>query len=134
MTRFWITIEQGVEFVIKCVEIMKGGEIFVPKIPSMKIIDLADAIAPKAKKKVIGIRPGEKIHEILLTADEARHTREFDNFFVIEPEYIYWLSEPRVKTKKQGKTLPEGFSYTSDKNTQWLTKEELKKIIKKLSK
>lgn len=131
MTRFWITLEQGVEFVIKCVEIMKGGEIFVPKIPSMKIIDLADAIAPEAEKRIIGIRPGEKIHEILLTPDESRHTREFDSFFVIEPEYIYWLSEPRtIGTKKQGKKLPEGFSYTSDKNTQWLTKEELKKIIK----
>lgn len=125
MTRFWITLEQGAEFVIKCLELMHGGEIFVPKIPSMKIIDLAKAVAPECKIKFIGIRPGEKIHECLLTEDESRHTLEFEDFFVIEPEHPWWSREKW----QGGKRLPEGFRYTSDKNTQWLTKQELKKLI-----
>ncbi|GAG26282.1 unnamed protein product, partial [marine sediment metagenome] len=84
MTRFWITIDKGVNFVIKCIETMKGGEIFVPKIPSMKISDLAEVIAPGLKKKIIGIRPGEKLHEALLTKEEAKHTKEFDKYFIVE--------------------------------------------------
>jgi UDP-N-acetylglucosamine 4,6-dehydratase/5-epimerase len=127
MTRFWIKLEEGVKFVINCIEHMKGGEIFIPKIPSMKITDLADAIAPDAKKEIIGIRPGEKLHEILLTEDEARHSREFDYGYVIEPEHPFW----NVNNIK-GKNLPEGFKYTSDTNTKWLTKNELIKIIKEL--
>ncbi len=126
MTRFWITLDQGVKFVINCINKMNGGEIFVPKISSMKLIDLADAIAPKAKKTVVGIRPGEKIHEILLTEDEARHSKEFDNYFMIEPEHPFWDK----KQLKVGKKLPEGFKYTSDNNQQWLNKGELMKIIK----
>jgi len=126
MTRFWITLEQGVNFVIKCTEKMKGGEIFVPKIPSMKVTDLAEAIAPDNKKKVIGIRPGEKLHEILLTVDEARHSREFDDSFVIEPEHPFW----NPKNFKEGKPLPEGFHYTSDNNNDWLSEKQLKKILK----
>ena len=128
MTRFWITLEQGVRFVIDCINRMKGGEIFVPKIPTMKIIGLADAIAPKAEKKIIGIRPGEKIHELLLTEDEAKHSREFDTYFIIEPEHSFW-SKKKLKT---GKKLPEGFEYTSENNDKWLTKENLRKIIKEL--
>ena len=126
MTRYWLSIEQGVRFVINSIEKMLGGEIFVPKIPSMKITDLGAAIAPKAKSKIIGIRPGEKIHEILLTEDEARHSKEFDSFFVIEPEHPFWDE----KHLKGGKTLPLGFSYSSDNNKEWLNKKEIMKFIK----
>ena len=125
MTRFWITLEQGVRFVMDCIARMKGGETFVPKIPSMKVIDLANVIAPDATKKVIGIRSGEKLHEILLTEDEARHTREFDNYFVIEPEHPFWDKN----NFNDEKSLPEGFRYTSDNNDKWLTEDELGKIV-----
>jgi len=125
MTRFWITLDQGVRFVIDCIERMKGGEIFVPKIPSMRIVDLAQVIAPEAEREVIGIRPGEKIHECLITEEEARHTREFDSYFVIEPEHSFWSKD----NLNGGRSLSEGFKYTSDTNTWWLTKEQLKQII-----
>jgi UDP-N-acetylglucosamine 4,6-dehydratase len=128
MTRFWITLEQGVRFVINCIEKMHGGEIFVPKIPSMRIMDLAKAIAPECEIEFIGIRPGEKIHECLLTEDEARHSIEFEDFFVIEPEHPWWNAE----RWSGGKRLPEGFRYTSDTNTQWLSIEELKKMVENL--
>jgi len=128
MTRFWITLEQGIRFVIGCIEKMKGGEIFIPKIPSMKIIDLADTVAFGMKKKIIGIRPGEKLHEALLAREEAKHTKEFDKYFVIEPEYPFW----RQDNFKEGKPLPEGFQYTSDTNNWWLTKEDLKNMLKDL--
>jgi len=124
MTRFWITLEQGVHFVIRCIETMHGGEVFVPKIPSMKITDLARALAPDCEIKTIGIRPGEKIHEVLLTEDEARHSLEFDDFFVIEPQHPWW----KVENWKEGKSLPDGFRYSSDKNGQWLTIEQLQKM------
>jgi UDP-N-acetylglucosamine 4,6-dehydratase len=125
MTRFWITLEQGVNFVINCIGKMKGGEVFVPKIPSMKITDLADAIAPEAEKKVIGIRPGEKINEILLTEDEARHAKEFDDYFIIEPEHSFWSKD----NSKDGKLLPDGFRYTSGDNDRWFSKDELRGLI-----
>lgn len=128
MTRFWIKLDEGARFVIDCINRMIGGEIFIPKIRSMKIMDLAEAIAPDTEKKVIGIRPGEKIHEILLTEDEAKHSREFDNYFVIEPEHPFW-SEGHLKG---GKKLPVEFRYTSDTNDRWLTQKELMKIIKEL--
>lgn len=126
MTRFWITLNQGVRFVIDCTGRMEGGEIFVPKIPSMKITDLTEAIAPEAKWKIIGMRPGEKLHEILLTEDEARHTKEFDGYFVIEPEHPFWDKE----SFNGGRVPSEGFRYTSDNNDKWLTKNELRDIIK----
>ena len=125
MTRFWITLEQGVRFVMDCIARMKGGETFVPKIPSMKVIDLAKVIAPDAEKKVIGIRSGEKLHEILLTEDEARHTMEFDNYFVIEPEHPFWEKD----NFRDVNSLPEGFRYTSDGNHKWLTEAEIEKIV-----
>jgi len=128
MTRFWITLEQGVNFVIDCIERMKGGEIFVPKIPSMKIMDLADTIAPEAEKRVIGIRPGEKINEVLLTEDEARHAKEFDDYFVIEPEHPFWSED----NFEDGKPLAEGFRYTSGDNDRWLSKDELRKTVEEL--
>jgi UDP-N-acetylglucosamine 4,6-dehydratase len=125
MTRFWIAIQKGVQFVNDCLERMKGGETFIPKIPSMKIIDLADAIAPGCEKRIIGIRAGEKLHEILLTDEEARHTTDHGSYFVIEPEHPF-----RKKNHfKEGTPLPEGFKYTSDTNDQWLTREELKKMV-----
>jgi FlaA1/EpsC-like NDP-sugar epimerase len=124
MTRFWITLEQGVRFVINSLEIMKGGEIFIPKIPSMNVTDLADVIAPGVKRRAIGIRAGEKLHEVLLTEDESRHSLEFDDYFIIEPEHAFWgkCEHPG------GKALSEGFRYTSEKNTRWLSKDELRRI------
>ena len=128
MTRFWITQKQAVRFIIDCIEKMKGGEIFIPKIPSMKIIDLAQAIAPKSKIKITGIRPGEKIDEVLLTGEEARHAKEFDKYFVVEPEYAFW----NKNNFKDGKSLSSDFTYSSGDNDQWLTKAELNKMLEEL--
>lgn len=125
MTRFWITLEQGARFVIDCIGRMQGGEVFIPRFPSMKVTDLAEVIAPEAEKRVIGIRPGEKINEILLTEEEARHARDFGNYFIIEPEHPFWSHD----NLEGGNSLPEGFRYTSDSNSQWLTKEQLKKMV-----
>jgi UDP-N-acetylglucosamine 4,6-dehydratase (inverting) len=125
MTRFWISLDQGVRFVMNSIERMKGGEIFIPKIPSMRLTDLANAIAPNVKKEYIGIRAGEKLHEVLLTEDEARHAKEYDYGFVIEPEHRFWNQNNVIG----GKALPEGFRYASDTNTVWLSTEDLKKII-----
>ncbi len=123
MTRFWITLEQGVRFVIGCIDRMKGGEVFVPKIPSMKIVDLANTMAPNAKQEVIGIRPGEKIHEILLTEEESTHSLEHNDCYSIEPESFV------SKHSEGGKLLNQGFRYTSDNNDQWLSGDELKQMI-----
>lgn len=128
MTRFWLTLEEGVRFVINSFEIMKGGEIFIPKIPVMKMTDLADVIAPGVRRKVIGIRAGEKLHEVLLTEDESRHSLEFDKYFIIEPEHAFWGK----KEHPGGKPLREGFRYTSenrDNTTHWLSKDELRRIV-----
>jgi len=125
MTRFWLTLKEGVQFVRNCFPIMTGGEIFVPKIPSMKVSDLARAMTPDAKIEIIGIRPGEKIHEILLTEDEARHTKEYSTYFVIEPELKFW----NTNNSDGGRALPEGFRYASDTNTVWLSIDDLKKMI-----
>jgi UDP-N-acetylglucosamine 4,6-dehydratase/5-epimerase len=124
MTRFWLTLDQGVHFVLNSLDIMYGGEIFVPKIPSMRITDLADAIAPEAKKEFTGIRPGEKLHEILITEDESRHAKEFSDYFIIEPEFTFWKQE----NLPEGKSLPEGFRYSSDNNNMWLTPKEILKM------
>lgn len=124
MTRFWLTLDQGVNFVLNSIERMQGGEIFVPKIPSMRMTDLAEAIAPEAKKEIVGIRPGEKLHEIMITEDEARHAKEFSDYFVIEPEFPFWDKEKHV----DGNSLPDGYRYSSDINDKWLTKEELKRM------
>lgn len=128
MTRFWITQKQAVRFIIDCIEKMKGGEVFIPKIPSMKVTDLIDVIAPSAKREAIGIRPGEKINEVLLIEEEARHSKEFDSYFVIEPEHSFWNKD----NLGGGKSLPEGFRYTSGDNDRWLTKDDLKKMLKDL--
>lgn len=128
MTRFWITLEGGVKFVIGCIEKMKGGEIFIPKISSMKIMDLAEVIAPSAKRKIIGIRPGEKVNEVLLTEEEALHSKEFDTFFVVEPEYPFWGKD----NFQDGKNIPAGFKYASDINVNWLTKEKIAEFLRNL--
>lgn len=125
MTRFWITLEQGVRFVIRCVEQMQGGEVFIPKIPSMRIMDLAAAVAPECEVEFMGIRPGEKLHEALISSDESRHTVELDDMFVILPVFPWWQSEDW----ELGSPLPDGFDYTSNNNTQWLTSESLRKMI-----
>lgn len=128
MTRFWITLEQGVDFVLRCLEIAEGGEIFIPKIPSMNIIDLAKAIAPDCRHEIIGIRPGEKLHEVMITEDDARHTLELDDFYVIEPEFNWWSGAQHKSNG--GKPVEEGFRYASDTNEKWLTVEELRELIK----
>ena len=124
MTRFWLTLDQGVNFVLNSIERMQGGEIFIPKIPSMRMMDLAEAIAPEAEKEIVGIRPGEKLHEIMITEDEARHAKEFSDYFIIEPEFAFWDKEKHV----DGNSLPDGYRYSSDINDKWLTKEELKRM------
>ena len=126
MTRFWLTLEQGVQFVIDSLDLMKGGEIFIPKIPSMNILDLAKAVAPECSIEIVGIRPGEKLHEAMITEDDARHTLEYENHFVIQPEFPWWSNEH----SNGGKSLEEGFTYVSNVNEQWLTIEELRELVK----
>lgn len=127
MTRFWITLEKGVELVLKSLDLMEGGEIFVPKIPSMKIVDLADVIAPGCKKQIVGIRPGEKLHEVLIPLDEMRRTMEFDGMYVICPEDSAW-GWRNTKLKK-GKLVRNDFEYASNTNKEWLTKNDLKRLL-----
>jgi len=129
MTRFWITLEQGVEFVLFCLEHMCGGELFVPKIPSMNIMDLARAMAPDCETRVVGIRPGEKIHELLISRDDARQTLEFDNFYIIQPQFRFWT---RRSSWHDGQNVPDDFEYNSGTNSWRLTLEEMKEIIKDL--
>lgn len=126
MTRFWLSLEQGVRFVIDCIEQMEGGEVFIPKIPSTKVTDLAKAIAPDAKLEIIGIRPGEKLHEVLISEDEARNTVELDSMYVVQPAEAIWFG---YSWQDKGKTLKEGFSYSSDNNTEWLDVDGIKKYI-----
>lgn len=124
MTRFWITLDQGVRFVINCIERMHGGEVFVPKIPSMNIMDLAHAIAPGCTVEDIGIRPGEKLHEALLGEDEARDTVELDDMYVVKPSHPWWNGD----AWPNGKPLADGYRYASDSNTEWLRVEQLKEF------
>jgi len=129
MTRFWITLDQGVKFVVRCIELMhgpkRGGQIFVPKIPSMKLRDLCEAVAPGCDVEHIGIRSGEKLHEALISEDEARYTVELEDMYVIQPVNPPWGKENWAGAKR----LPEGFRYASDTNTQWLSVEELRHLI-----
>jgi UDP-N-acetylglucosamine 4,6-dehydratase len=126
MTRFWITLEQGVQFVFNCLPIMQGGEIFVPKIPSMNIMDLAQAIGPECKHEFVGIRPGEKLHEVLVPEDDARRTLEFNDYFVIQPELSFWQEKERFPTAR---VCPPGFSYNSATNTTVLSVSALKDML-----
>ena len=126
MTRFWLTLEQGVRFVIRCIEQMQGGEVFVPKLPSTKIIDLAKTIAPDAEIEIIGIRPGEKLHEVLINKDEARSTVELEDMFVVQPTATLWFG---YEWKNKGRLLPDGFKYSSDKNPMQLTQKQIKEFV-----
>lgn len=129
MTRFWITLEQGIDLVLMALEKMHGGEIFVPKIPSMRIKDFICTIAEGCKVTVAGIRPGEKLHEVLITPEEARHTREYDKYFVILPEYHWWSGHGNYL---EGKELVNGFYYSSLNNTEWFDVEAIKKLLSSL--
>lgn len=127
MTRFWITLEYGAEFLIRCLGLMQGGEIFIPKIPSIRIVDLAKAIAPHCKHKIIGIRPGEKINEVLVPEDESRNTIEYNNMYIILPAFRYWDARDVYKGHKP---LDDGFKYSSDTNKDWLNVQEIRKVLK----
>jgi UDP-N-acetylglucosamine 4,6-dehydratase/5-epimerase len=127
MTRFWISLEQGVRFVIRCLDEMHGGEVFVPKIPSMTVADLARAMAPDAKINYIGIRPGEKLHEVLISEDEARTVVELDDMYVVQPAEAYWFGRD---WESKGKAIDDEFRYVSNKNDDWLTVARIKEIIK----
>ena len=130
MTRFWITLDEAVDFDTSCMDLMSGGEVFVPKLPSTRVTDLAAAIAPEAERRVIGIRPGEKLHELMLTADEARHARELTDRFVVVPEYTAW---PMRDWAAEGAALPDGFSYSSGQNDKVLTIEELRAMFESVA-
>lgn len=119
MTRFWLTLDEAVNLVTKALALMEGGEIFIPKIPSMKIIELAEAIAPGCERRITGIRPGEKLHEVLINEDEGRHTFRCDDIFIVYPN----------GGARKGHPVPENFMYTSDTNDQWLSVKELRSLI-----
>jgi UDP-N-acetylglucosamine 4,6-dehydratase len=129
MTRFWISLEHAVEVVVKALSHMQGGEIFVPKIPSMKIVDLAEAVAPGCDIEIIGIRPGEKLHEILITVEDGRSTVEYDGLYVILPQFSWWYRQ----NYKDARGLSEGFSYTSNNNDKWLTLNQLQNMASEFS-
>lgn len=126
MTRFWMTLEQGVRFVISCIERMAGGEVFIPKLPSMKVVDLARAVAPDARIECIGIRPGEKLHEALLSEDEARCVLDVGDRYVMLPHDQPWVQR---HWEHVGVAPPEGFEYTSDSNQTWLSSDEMLGLI-----
>ena len=126
MTRFWVTLEQAVDFVLSCLEKMVGGEIFIPKIPSMNIMDLANAIAPDCSTKTIGIRPGEKLHEVLVPRDEARNTLEYDDHYIIQPEFDFWYKKIN---DKNARPVPEDFEYDSANNEHFLTVDEMSRLL-----
>ncbi|WP_374659227.1 UDP-N-acetylglucosamine 4,6-dehydratase (inverting) [Phenylobacterium sp.] len=126
MTRFWITLNQGVDFVLSSLDMMRGGEIFVPKIPSMKMTDLAEAMAPGVPIRIIGIRPGEKLHEMMISADDARTTVDLGDRYAIEPAFVEFSREAYAKTRP---LVDEGFSYASDTNDEWLSGEGLLSLL-----
>jgi len=125
MTRFWITLQQGIDFVLSCLDMMQGSEIFVPKIPSMKVTDLAEVMAPQCKTHIVGIRPGEKLHEIMITEDDARSTLELTDRYIIKP-VIY--GDKRTYHPDE-RILEEGFRYSSDNNPEWLEGDQLRRIL-----
>jgi UDP-N-acetylglucosamine 4,6-dehydratase len=129
MTRFWITLEQGVEFVLSCLALMRGGEIFIPRIPSMKVVDMARALAPKAAHRVVGIRPGEKLHEVMTTKYDTATTLDLGDRYVIEPGFASWA---RRSFREDGaRPVAEDFEYSSDTNTEWLDSADLVKLVGK---
>jgi UDP-N-acetylglucosamine 4,6-dehydratase len=126
MTRFWLTLEQGVRFVIHCIEKMRGGEVFVPKIPSMRIIDLAKAIAPESSMEFVGIRPGEKVHEVLISEDESRSTVEMEDMYIVQPSANAWFGHD---WQAEGEKLPSGFRFGSDNNPRWLDINQIRDMV-----
>ncbi len=126
MTRFCITLQQAVDFVVSCLDLMRGGEVFVPKIPSMSILDVARALGPAADHRIVGIRPGEKLHETLITSDDARATRDLGDRFVIEPSFAVW---DRTRDGGAGTPVGEDFHYASDTNDAWLSAEDLRRLL-----
>lgn len=127
MTRFWITLQQGVDFVLSCLEKMQGGETYIPRIPSMRMTDLATVMGPGLKHKIIGIRPGEKLHEAMITEDNSRSTVELHDRYIIQPLFAFWKHEHLMDEK--ARIVPEGFRYSSDTNTDWLDAEGLQKML-----
>ncbi|CAN5234835.1 UDP-N-acetylglucosamine 4,6-dehydratase (inverting) [soil metagenome] len=127
MTRFWITLDQGVDFVLSSLETMRGGEIFVPKIPSMSMPDLVEAMAPGAATKIIGIRPGEKLHEMMISSDDARNTADLGDRYAIEPVFVEYPRKSFIGDG--GVAVPEGFTYASDTNDEWLDRPQLLKML-----
>ena len=130
MTRFWVTLEQGVNFVLDCMEKMVGGELFVPKIPSMNIMDLAKSICPECKTTVTGMRAGEKLHEVMITKDDARYAIEFEKYYVIKPQFRFF---ERRFNNDNGKPVPEDFEYNSGTNPAFLTVQDMRAMIKGIS-
>lgn len=128
MTRFWVTLPQAAQFVRRRIEEMHGGELFVPKLPSVRIVDVARAVAPDARLEVTGLRPGEKLSETLVTEHEARRTKEQDDLYVIEPEHPWWLERGGAA----GRALPESFEYRSDNNSEWLDSDKLRHLLTRL--
>lgn len=128
MTRFWITLDQGVDLVFKAISEAKGGEIYVSKIPSYKITDLAKAMLPDAQLKEIGIREGEKLHEVMITEEDSRFTYDYGDHFIIYPNFDWWNNEKHFK--KGGKVVQEGFRYSSDNNSEWLSEKDMREMLK----
>lgn len=126
MTRFWITLDAAIDLVMFALEHAVGGEVFIPKIPSMRVVDLAEAVAPGVAREVVGIRPGEKLHETLLTTDESRHSVEIDEGYVVLPEHPWWSN---VEAWPEAKPVADGFVYRSDSNGRWLGVEELRELL-----
>ena len=129
MSRFWISLQQGVELVIKALEEAKGGETFISKIPSFKITDLAQAMLPGCEMPEVGIREGEKLHEIMITVEDSMTTYEYDKHFIVYPQMVWSVNKRAVPT---GKKVPEGFSYSSGNNDWWMSVEEIKERIKEV--
>jgi UDP-N-acetylglucosamine 4,6-dehydratase len=129
MTRFWITLDQAVDFVVDSFDLMQGGELYVPRIASMKVVDLAEAIAPGAPTHEIGIRPGEKLHEEMIAADDSRRTLRLADRYVVQPTIATW----GYTAPTEGEPVPDGFSYTSDANDQWLTVDDIRTMIAKFA-
>ena len=128
MTRFWITLDQGINFVLSSLEMMKGGEIYVPKIPSMKMTDLAEAMAPGVPHRIVGIRPGEKLHEVMISSDDARNTIEYDDRYTIMPAFNFWGKDGGMP--QGAKPVDENFIYASDNNPEWLAPDDLMRLSK----
>jgi UDP-N-acetylglucosamine 4,6-dehydratase len=130
MTRFWIRVQEGAAFVDHCIALMRGGEIFVPKIPSMRIADLATAVCPDCEHDITGIRPGEKLHELMITRDDARYTLEFDEYFIIRPAIHLWnADEQKVYGGEVGRPVVDDFEYSSDTNDQWMDTDHLRAVV-----